>query len=116
MNVHLHMKRTNIYLDDDQLRLLRHLAVEQDRSFTALVREALDDYLARQGLATTPRVQGPRLERPDAAWRARLDAVLGRLRAHAPSDLTPEEIEAEITTAHQEVRQERADRRRPTRA
>jgi hypothetical protein len=110
------MKRTNIYLDEDQLRLLRHLAVEQDRSFTAIVREALDDYLDRRGLSTAPRLQAPRLETPNAAWRARLDDVLERLRAHIPSDLSPEEIESEIRAARQEVRQERAARPRPTRA
>jgi hypothetical protein len=107
----LAMKRTNIYLDEDQLRLLRHLAVEQDRSFTAIVREALDDYLVRQGLATAPRVQAPRLETPNAAWRARLDDVLGRLRSQAPPELSAAEIESEITAALRDVR---AARRRPS--
>ncbi|MGH7862623.1 MAG: CopG family transcriptional regulator, partial [Candidatus Dormibacteraceae bacterium] len=37
------MKRTNIYLDDEQARRLRHLAIEEGRSFTDLVREALNE-------------------------------------------------------------------------
>ena len=44
------MKRTNVYLDEEQARTLRHLAVEEGRSFTDLVREALDEYVSRRGL------------------------------------------------------------------
>lgn len=105
------VKRTNIYLDEEQARLLRHLAVEEGRSFTDLVREALNAYLAQRGLASTSRVFGPRRSIPPDEWQARFDDVLRRIRAGVPAELTPDEIEAEITAAREEVRRERAARR-----
>ena len=42
------MRRTNIYLDDDQLRALKHLAAEQQQSLAILVRRAVDEFLARR--------------------------------------------------------------------
>ncbi len=54
------MKRTNIYLEEELDRLLRHVAVEEGRSFTGIVREALCEYLERRGIATpAPRVVLP---------------------------------------------------------
>ena len=110
------MKRTNIYLDEEQARLLRHLAVEESRSFTDIVREALNEYLARRGMASAPRVVGPRRLLPQDEWRSSFEAALQRIREGAPTDLSPEEIEAEITAAAEEVRQERAARARAPRA
>ena len=105
------MKRTNIYLDEEQARLLRHLSVEEGRSFTDIVRQALNEYLARRGMSSESRVSGPRRQIPEAEWQARFDAVLRRMRAGAPADESVEEIEAEITAAREEVRRERAARR-----
>lgn len=42
--------------------------------------------------------------------QAEIDAALARLRSTVPADLTPEEIDAEIDAAWQEVRQERRAR------
>ena len=94
------MRRTNIYLDEDQLRSLKHLAAEDERRVAELVREAIDDYLARR-LAD------------DAAWRERFDRLVERVRARVPAGISPDEIEADITAARDEVRQaHRAARRR----
>lgn len=109
------MKRTNIYLDEEQGRLLRHLAVEEGRSFTDLVREALNAYLAQRGLTSTSRVIGPRRSVPAGEWRARFADTLRQIRAGAPADLGPDEIESEITAARDEVRRERAARRQTVR-
>jgi hypothetical protein len=109
------VKRTNIYLDEEQARLLRHLAVEEGRSFTDLVREALNSYLAQRGLASTSRVIGPRRSIPLDEWQARFADALCRIRAGTPTDLTSDEIEAEITAARDEVRRERAARRQTVR-
>lgn len=106
------MKRTNIYLDESQARLLRHLAVEQDSSFTAVVRQALNEYLERNNLDVTALVHDPERSMSDDEWQAGFDAALERLRAGIPADMTPEEIEAEITAASEEVRQERLARQR----
>jgi len=100
------MKRTNIYIDEEQSRLLRHLAVEAGRSFTGLVREALQEYLARRGFDDPSRVSPPPRTLSDAEWRARFDALLERVRARLPTDLDPDEIENEITLAWREVREE----------
>lgn len=105
------MKRTNVYLDEEQVRVLRHLAIEEGRSFTDLVREALNSYLAQRGLPSTSRVSGPRRAIPAEEWQARFGQALDQLRAHAPVELSSEEIEAEITSAREEVRRERAERR-----
>ena len=98
------MKRTNIYLDEEQDRLLRHLSIEEGRSFTDLVREALNEYLARRGMQALSRVIGPRRSIPQKEWRSHLDAAVQRIRASVPADMSPEEIEAEITAAREEVR------------
>jgi hypothetical protein len=101
------MKRTNIYLDEAQSRLLRHLAIEANRSFTDLVREALDEYLERRGLGDGLKLSKEASFTSDDEWTARVHAVLNRLHAGAPIDLSPDEIEAEITKARGEVRRER---------
>ena len=48
-------------------------------------------------------------ERQQSAW-ADLDALLRTVHAK-PTDLSPEQLEAEITTAREEVRQSRRARR-----
>jgi Ribbon-helix-helix protein, copG family len=105
------VKRTNIYLDEEQALLLRHLAVEEGRSFTDVVREALNAYLAHRGLSATSRVIGPRRTIPRDEWRLRFADAVARLRANVPPDLDWNAIEAEITAARDEVRRERAGRR-----
>ncbi len=93
------MQRTNIYLDDDQLRALKHLAAEERQSVADLVRRAVDDYLARR-LAD------------DTEWRQRFDQLMDRVRSRVSEDVMPEEIEADITEAREEVRQLHRARRR----
>ena len=105
------MKRTNIYLDEEQALLLRHLAIDEGRSFTDLVREALNAYLAGRGLTSSSRVIGPRRSIPPDEWRARLTEALERLRPEVPDHLNADELESEITAARNEVRRERAARR-----
>ncbi len=87
------MRRTNIYLDDDQLRALKHLAVEQHQSLAILVRRAVDEFLAQR-----------LKERSD--WGERFDALVQRVQSRMPPDTTPAEIEADITAAREEVRAE----------
>ena len=87
------MQRTNIYLDEDQLRMLKHLAAEERQSVADLVRRAVDAYLAQ------------RLT-DDATWREQLDQLVERVRSRIPATVTPEEMEEDITLARQEVRQE----------
>lgn len=94
------MRRTNVYLDEDQLRALKRLAAEEDQSVAAIVRDAVDIYLIKRA-------------KSDAAWHEQMNALLDRVQSRIPPGITPEEIEADITAASEEVRQaRRASRRR----
>ena len=86
------MQRTNIYLDEDQLRALKHLAVEEQQSVALLVRHAVDEFLARRFEEHTD-------------WGERFDALVNRIRSRVPVDLTSEQIEVDIGEARDEVRQ-----------
>jgi len=88
------MYRTNIYLDAEQVRALKHLAAEDGRSVAELVRRAIDAYIATRLV-------------DDAVWRERLDEFLARVRSRIPADIPPEEVEADITAARDEVRRAR---------
>jgi hypothetical protein len=99
------MKRTSIYLEEEELKLLKHLAVEEEASLAELVRRAVRWYLA----TAAGRVQAMPQRLGDREWGRRLDELLRALRSRlqvAP----PEEIEAEITTAREEAREARRQR------
>ncbi len=88
------MYRTNIYLDEEETRALKHLAAEERCSVAELVRQAVDQYLAR------------RLGE-DKDWGGRFDELVARIQRRLPAEVTPEEIEADITAAREEVRRAR---------
>ncbi len=92
------MQRTNIYLDDEQLRALKHLAAEEHASVADLVRKAIDAYLV-------PRFSSRK------EWGLRFDDLVERIQRRMPAGVTPDEIEADITAARAEVREARARRR-----
>ncbi|MBI2885849.1 MAG: ribbon-helix-helix protein, CopG family [Chloroflexi bacterium] len=92
--------RTNVYLDEEQVRALKHMAAEQRCSLAELVRRAIDTYISTQ-------------EPDQALWRERLEdfkaRVLKRQRRNVPS----ESVEADIVVAREEVRKvHRASSRR----
>lgn len=118
------MATTTISLPDDQLARLQEYAVSSGRSLDEVVREAVDTYLAHLPATTFPHgaVSNGSVDRRQHAGarrsfspesQAEIDAALARLRANVPADLTPEEIDAEIDAAWQEVRQERRSRLSP---
>lgn len=88
------MRRTNIYLEEDQLQALKHLAAQQDQSLAAVVRDAVDIYVTERII-------------DDAAWSERLEQLLKSVQSRIPSDITPEQIEADITAESEELRRER---------
>jgi len=92
------VRRTNIYLDDEQLRALKHLAAEEQASVADLVRKAIDAYLA-------PRFSNGK------DWSRRFDDLVERIQQRVPAGVTPREIEADITAARTEVREARQARR-----
>jgi Arc/MetJ family transcription regulator len=86
------MQRTNIYLDDDQLRALKHLAAEEHANVAALVRRAVDEFLGRKFQESND-------------WSQRFEALVAQIQSRIPSGVTPDQIEADITSARDEYRQ-----------
>ena len=85
------MQRTNIYLDEDQVRALKHLAAEHEQSVAELVRQAVDNYLAQEF-------------DNDEVWQQRMSNLVKRLRERNSPEATLAEVEADISLAREEVR------------
>jgi hypothetical protein len=83
-----------IFLDNERLRALEQVAAEERVSLDEILRRAVDSYLRQRAANSRP-------------WAERLDEVLACFREGAPADMTPEEIEAEITANLEEYRAER---------
>jgi len=97
------MKRTNIYLDDEQLELLRGLGKSRGEPVAELVRQAVESWLTAQGARRVPRDE----------WERRFDELLRRRERIAKEhDFTEEEVERDVMAAIREVRKARAARRR----
>ena len=91
------MQRT-IELPEEQVQELERLAAKEQRSLDQEVQLAVSDYLARR-------------QRDWTEWGRRWDALVADIQSRMPANVTPEEIEADITAASAEVRAERAARR-----
>ncbi|MCY0899911.1 MAG: ribbon-helix-helix domain-containing protein [Firmicutes bacterium] len=85
------MQRTNIYLDEDQLRLLKHLAAEENKPVADFVRQAVDQFLHS------------RLEN-DMTWQSDMTARIERVRSRVSPAIDPDEIERDIREARHDVR------------
>ena len=90
------MKRTNIYLEEDQLRLLKHIAVEEGRSFTELVRLAIFEFLNNY------QKKGKSISSSDD-WPNRINKLLTRVHRRT-GHISSKEIESDITAAFKETR------------
>jgi predicted DNA-binding protein len=97
------MQRTNIYLSDEQLELLRRLSERRGEPVAVLVREALDQWLRDQGARPIQRDE----------WERRFDALLRRRDEVARRlDVSEEDVGRDVMEAVREVRRARAARRR----
>ena len=85
------MPWTNIYLDEDQLRLLKHLAAEENNPLADLIRQAVDQFL---------RI---RLD-DDVMWQNDMTALIERVRSRVSPAIDPDEIERDIREARHDVR------------
>jgi hypothetical protein len=91
------MKRANFYVDEQRLKALKHLAVSEESSVAALVREAIDLLLvSRAGT----------LDHDD--WRERLKAIVAETHAGVPRNIPMSDVDADIEAALAEVRSTRA--------
>ncbi len=92
------MIRTNIYLDEEQLGALRAVSESRGESVAALVRYAVDHWLAENGVR----------EIPADEWERRFDALLSRrTRVARRLTPTPARVERDVTAAVAEVRSAR---------
>jgi Ribbon-helix-helix protein, copG family len=97
------MRRTNVYLSDEQLEALRHLGARRGEPVAQLVREAVDSWLASQNVRLVP----------EEEWGRRFGELLARRSAIARErGWTEEEVERDVTAAVREVRRARTARRR----
>lgn len=97
------MRRTSIYLDDEQLELLRGLGERRGEPVAALVREAVDEWLRAQG--------AQRLDEDE--WKRRFDALMRRRdRLAQERGFDEADVERNVIAAVREVRRARAARRR----
>jgi hypothetical protein len=93
------MRRTNIYLDDEELAALQLLGRRQGRPVAALVREAIDAWLTSQGVSRVD----------DDEWARRFGALLDRRRQAATVGRWRQvDVERDIADAIGEVRSDRA--------
>lgn len=99
----VYMRRTNIYLADQQLNLLRRVSESRGRPVAQLVRDAVDSWLAAQGVRAIPKDE----------WEARFDALLERRQKVAERrGWTEEQVVRDVDEAVREVRRMRATHRR----
>lgn len=84
----------SIEISDRQAKELQRLAVADRRNIGDLVQTAIGDYVARR-------------TRDRSDWIRRFDRVVAQIRAGVPSEMTPAEIEDEITANWKEYCAER---------
>lgn len=93
------MQRTNVYLDERQLGLLRRLASERGVAVAELVRRAVDAWLETQGA----RVIG------EDEWQRRFDELLERRsRIATERGFAQEDVDRDVASVVREVRRARA--------
>lgn len=67
------VQRTNVYLEDQQLAMLRQLGAQRGEPVAGLVREAVDEWLERRGVRPVN----------EDEWQRRFTALLDRRAAIA---------------------------------
>src|SRR2546430_8237014 len=84
------MRRTNIYLDDRQLDVLRRLGEQRSAAVSELIREAVDAWLVAQGVRLVD----------EGEWQRRFASLLERRRQVAQSlQPQPDQVEPDVTAA-----------------
>jgi Ribbon-helix-helix domain len=97
------MRRTNVYLPDEQLARLRLVGERRGVPVALLIREAVDRWLAEQGVQAVE----------EDEWERRFDALLRRRAETARERQFDEErVTADVAEAVRDVRRAHAARRR----
>lgn len=82
-----------VVLDELDLAALNELTEHDNPTVADVLTMAVRTYIVRRS-------------RSDADWRHRWDEAVANIRRGVPEDVTPEEIEADIFAAREEVRRE----------
>lgn len=97
------MRRTNIYLEEQQVDTLRRLGEQRGVPVAGLVREAIDAWLESQGVRVID----------EDEWGRRFDALLARRdRIAREQGFSADDVERDVLAAVREVRRARTARRR----
>ena len=97
------MQRTNIYLDDDQLTALRQLADQRGQPVALLVRQAVNAWLAAEGVNLIT----------EDEWQRRFAGLLERRAVTARgSRFDAEQVARDVAAAVKEARSSRSARGR----
>jgi hypothetical protein len=92
------MIRTNVYLDEEQLGALRAVSESRGEPVAALVRQAVDGWLAENGVRAIPADE----------WGRRFDELLNRrTRVARRVKPAPARVERDVAAAVAEVRSAR---------
>jgi len=92
------MIRTNVYLDEAQLGALRAMAESRGEPVAALVRQAVDEWLAENGVRPIPVDE----------WERRFDELLERrVRVAGRVKPAPAHVDRDVAAAVAEVRSAR---------
>ncbi|MGI8683333.1 MAG: hypothetical protein ACR2JO_14650 [Mycobacteriales bacterium] len=93
------VRRTNIYLGERQLDLLRRFGAQRDEPVAGLVRRVVDEWLARRGARALGKDE----------WQQRVDTLIARRATVARTGhVDAERVAADVADAVAEVRAERA--------
>ncbi len=97
------MRRTNIYLDDRQIQVLRRLGEQRSAAVSELIREAVDAWLAAQGAHLID----------EGEWHRRFTSLLQRRREVAQRlQPQPGQVDRDVTAAVAQLRRAAPARRR----
>jgi hypothetical protein len=92
------MGQLKLALSDHDLRALERAAASEGTTIQDVAQRAIHDYLVTHVA-------------PDPDWRARFERLIAEIRSGIPDDISPEEIEADVTAVREERRRERLARR-----
>jgi hypothetical protein len=88
------VERLTLVLPEHDLHALKRAAANESVTVEEIAQRAIRSYLATRST-------------PDPVWQRRFDEVIARIRSGIPPEITPEEIEADVSAARAEVREAR---------
>jgi hypothetical protein len=88
----LPVEQLTLELEEHDLRALKRAAANEGATIEEVAQRAIHEYLATRVA-------------PDPEWQRRFDEIIARIQSRIPPEITPEEIEADVSAARAEVRE-----------